>query len=205
MSGNYDHQGGGLILNFHFDYLHISLRGGGVRRLMEKSILNFHFDSWNPSLNMMISSVHLNQRFWKNLSCLRALVSQRRKSHKGWQRRFIDIYVDIYMLFRILLLYDGQYQEMVHTKFSVLSMWLRFSITDHFPLSIHSWGLSENTLVLVPPTNLSDMFNSNCSGQSIVDTSVTRYSGWPMSSWRNIFSPSGSKVLLRDLREAWKP
>ena len=168
------------------------------------SSIHFHFDSWNPSLNMMISSVHLNQRFWKNLSCLRALVSQRRKSHKGWQRRFIDIYVDIYMLFRILLLYDGQYQEMVHTKFSVLSMWLRFSITDHFPLSIHSWGLSENTLVLVPPTNLSDMFNSNFSGQSIVDTLVTRYSGWPMSSWRNIFSPSGSKVLLRDLREAWK-
>ena len=168
------------------------------------SSIHFHFDSWNPSLNMMISSVHLNQRFWKNLSCLRALVSQRRKSHKGWQRRFIDIYVDIYMLFRILLLYDGQYQEMVHTKFSVLSMWLRFSITDHFPLSIHSWGLSENTLVFVPPTNLSDMFNSNFSGQFIVDTSVTRYSGWPMSSWRNIFSPLGSKVLLRDLREAWK-
>ena len=44
-------------------------------------------------------------------------------------------------------------------------------------LSIHSWGLSENTLVLVPPTNLSDMFNSNFSGQFIVATSVTRYSG----------------------------
>ena len=110
------------------------------------SSIHFHFDSWNPSLNMMISSVHLNQRFWKNLSCLRALVSQRRKSHKGWQRRFIDIYVDIYMLFRILLLYDGQYQEMVHTKFSVLSMWLRFSITDQFPFYQFIVGASARTL-----------------------------------------------------------
>ena len=62
----------------------MSIKGGeDVRRLMEKTILNFHFDSWNPSLNMMISSVHLNQRFLKNLSRLRALVSRRRKSHKG--------------------------------------------------------------------------------------------------------------------------
>ena len=95
---------------------------------------------------MMICSVHLNQRFWKNLSRLRALVSQRRKSHKGWQRRFIDIYVDIYMWFRILLLYDGQYQEMVHTKFSVLSMWLRFSITDQFPFYQFIVGASARTL-----------------------------------------------------------
>ena len=28
----------------------MSNKGGGVRRLMEKSILNFHFDYLNPSI-----------------------------------------------------------------------------------------------------------------------------------------------------------
>ena len=177
---------------------------GEVRRLMEKSILNFHFDSWNPSLNMMISSVHLNQRFLTNLSRLRALVSQRRKSHKGW-KIYWHICWHLHVVqntFAIRWTIPGNGAHKIFSFEYVVEILNHRSVSF---LSIHSWGLSENTLVLVPPTNLSDMFNSNFSGQFIVDTSVTRYSGWPMSSWRNIFSPSGSKVLLRDLREAWKP
>ena len=33
----------------------MSIKGGGVRRLMEKSILNFHFDYLNPSLSNVSS------------------------------------------------------------------------------------------------------------------------------------------------------
>ena len=33
----------------------MSNKGGGVRRLMEKSILNFHFDYWNASLSKNMS------------------------------------------------------------------------------------------------------------------------------------------------------
>ena len=35
------------------------LRGEGVRRLMEKSILNFHFDYWNISLGIGFCKHHI--------------------------------------------------------------------------------------------------------------------------------------------------
>ena len=35
----------------------MSIKGGEVRRLIEKSILNFHFDYWNPSLSFKIWTI----------------------------------------------------------------------------------------------------------------------------------------------------
>ena len=74
--------------------------------------------------------------------------------------------------------------------------WDSQSLITFLYQSIHSWGLSVNTLVLVPPTNLSDMFNSNFSGQFIVATSVTRYSGGIFFHHRDWRCSSGTWEML---------
>ena len=43
----------------------MSIKGGGVRRLMENSILNFHFVFWNTSLNTFVKVLDL----WNYVCC----------------------------------------------------------------------------------------------------------------------------------------
>ena len=57
--------------------------GGGVRRLMKKSILNFHFDYLNPSLVLSLDSSNLDQ-WYQRLSQPKKWTasSQLQKVHK---------------------------------------------------------------------------------------------------------------------------